>query len=490
MFQEPPGQVPAARVRARNDASPNAGGEYVLYWMIAYRRSRWNFALQRAADWARELHKPLLILEALRCDYPWASDRLHRFVVDGMADNAAACSGTAASYYPYVEPGAGAGKGFLGALGERACAVVTDDYPEFFLRHAVDAAASQLGVLLEQVDSNGLLPMRLADRDFPTAHSFRRFLQRELPTHLDSFPTPDPLAGLDLPRLGLPSDIIDRWPPSPAQNLQSPEDLIASVLIDHSVPPVEMPGGSGAAEEALHRFLGKLGSYAEDRNHPDEDATSGLSPYLHFGHISAHEVFAAVAEHENWDPGRISSDVRGKRSGWWGMSESAEAFLDQLVTWRELGFNMCSRRRDYKSYDSLPDWAKHTLAAHSSDPREHVYSLEDFESARTHDHVWNAAQTQLLREGRIHNYMRMLWGKKILEWTRTPREALNIMVHLNDKYAIDGRDPNSYSGIFWVLGRYDRPWGPERPIYGKVRYMTSENTVRKLRVTEYLERYS
>ena len=146
-------------------------------------------------------------------------------------------------------------------------------------------------------------------------------------------------------------------------------------------------------------------------------------------------------------------------------------------------------RDDYDRYESLPAWARATLARHAADPRPHVYTLADFEAARTHDPLWNAAQTHLLREGRIHNYLRMLWGKKVLEWTASPEEALAVLVELNNKYAVDGRDPNSYSGIFWVLGRYDRPWGPERPVFGTVRYMSSQNTLRKLRVRQYLARY-
>jgi deoxyribodipyrimidine photo-lyase len=150
---------------------------------------------------------------------------------------------------------------------------------------------------------------------------------------------------------------------------------------------------------------------------------------------------------------------------------------------------MCWRRDGFDQYASLPEWAKTTLAEHAGDPRPHCFSLEQFEAAETHDELWNAAQRQLVREGRIHNYLRMLWGKKILEWSAGPEEALEIMIELNNKYALDGRDPNSYSGIFWVLGRYDRPWGPERPIFGKVRYMSSQNTARKLRVGEYMEKY-
>jgi deoxyribodipyrimidine photo-lyase len=155
-----------------------------------------------------------------------------------------------------------------------------------------------------------------------------------------------------------------------------------------------------------------------------------------------------------------------------------------------LGFNFCRHRDDFDLYDSLPDWAKTTLARHLRDRRQYLYSLDEFASGRTHDRLWNAAQRQLFVEGRLHNYMRMLWGKKILEWSPTPQDALEVMIELNNKYALDGRDPNSYSGIFWVLGRYDRPWGPERPIFGTVRYMSSENTARKLDVAPYLARYA
>ena len=171
------------------------------------------------------------------------------------------------------------------------------------------------------------------------------------------------------------------------------------------------------------------------------------------------------------------------------MSPSAESFLDELVTWRELGYNFCWQRSDYDQYSSLPEWAQETLAEHQADPRPSVYTLEELQSAKTHDHIWNAAQTQLVTEGRMHNYLRMLWGKKILEWSRTPQNALACMIELNNRFAVDGRNPNSYSGIFWVLGRYDRAWGPERPIFGKIRYMTSENTARKLKLTNYLRKY-
>jgi deoxyribodipyrimidine photo-lyase len=369
--------------------------------------------------------------------------------------------------------------------------VVTDDFPSFFLPRMVAAAGQRFPVRLEAVDSNGLLPLRATDRAFVTAFSFRRFLQKSLRNHLDCFPQRDPIARVSLPRLAsLSQEVVTRWPPASREFLDRGSQALKKVPIDQTVCDCGISGGSRAAEKALKGFLQRrLGKYCLEGNHPDADATSGLSPYLHFGHISSHEIFARVAKHEGWTEGDLALKATGSRTGWWGMGEDAEHFLDQLITWRELGFNMCSLRGDYDQFESLPAWAQETLLTHERDRRQYVYTLDEFEAASTHDPLWNAAQRQLLQEGRIHNYLRMLWGKKILEWSSTPREALAVMIALNDKYALDGRDPNSYSGIFWVLGRYDRPWGPEREIFGKVRYMSSRNTLRKVHVTEYLKKF-
>ncbi len=257
-----------------------------------------------------------------------------------------------------------------------------------------------------------------------------------------------------------------------------------------SSPVDEVTGGSVEANRRLTQFIQqRLDHYGEDRNHPDCHATSGLSPHLHFGHLSAHQFVATILGHEDWTPDRLGPAV-GKNSGFWNTSPSAEALLDQVLTWREMGFNLCFRQpRSYDRYESLPDWARATLEQHQHDKRPYLYSLEQFETAQTHDPIWNAAQRQIVRTGVMHNYMRMLWGKKILHWTRSPQEALDIMIELNNKYGIDGRDPNSYSGIFWVLGRYDRAWGPKRPVFGSIRYMTSESAKKKLRMERYLEKF-
>ena len=481
--------VPPVRIRSLTDRPVRGNAGHVLYWMTSHRRLASNFALQRAVEVARAIGRPLVILEALRCDYPWASDRLHRFVIDGMAEHARALRGGVVRYYPYVEPAPGAGRGLLEALARHAAVIITDDYPCFFIPHMVAAAAARLPVRLEAVDSNGLLPMRAAARTFGTAFSFRAHVQRVLPAQLGDWPAAIDLADLPRPSAALlPAEILQRWPAAPLAELERADRLCASLPIDHAVRPVRTHGGSLAAGAALDRFIhDRLAAYADARNHPDEDGTSGLSPWLHFGHLSAHQVFESVMTTEHWTSRRLAKTGGGKREGWWGASPGAEALLDQLVTWRELGFNMCATRpAAYASVDSLPAWALETLRAHAGDPRPHEYPLPVLEHADTHDEVWNAAQRQLLRDGWMHGYLRMLWGKRILEWTEGPREALDTMIALMDKHALDGRDPNSYSGYGWTLGRYDRPWGPERPIFGTVRYMSSANTVRKLRMRKYL----
>jgi deoxyribodipyrimidine photo-lyase len=479
-------------VRNINGKSVCPEGEYVLYWMTAQRRTSWNFALEHAVAWAKKLRKPLLVFEPLRAGYRWASVRVHQFVLDGMMDNARRFADRGVAYFPYVEPQADAGKGLLAALAERACVVVTDESPAFFHPRMLTAAGAQVATQVDAVDSNGLLPLTASTTVFKTAFQFRRFVHAQLPDHHPVSPVANPLRGTRLPRLPkLPASVTRRWKPTDIARLLRSAAPLDQFPIDQSVSAASVSGGSAAASERLTAFVShRLAEYAELRNHPDSDAASGLSPYLHFGHISAHEAVHAVLQAESWSPDRVNPGARGRRSGWWGISESAESFLDELITWRELGYNMCALEPKYAEYGSLPEWARATLEAHADDVRPYVYSLEEFEEARTHDALWNAAQRQLLTEGRMHNYLRMLWGKKILEWSPSPELALEIMIELNNRYALDGRDPNSYSGIFWVLGRYDRPWGPERPVLGKVRYMTSENTARKLRVKEYIERYT
>jgi deoxyribodipyrimidine photo-lyase len=482
-------QIPAGRVAALNPVAPRGDGEFVIYWMTAFRRTRYNFALQRAVAWSNQLKRPLVILEAIRTHYRWNSDRFHRFMLDGMVDNAAAIEASKALYYPYIELKSRDSQGMLETIAKRACVVVTDDYPCFFHPTLYQKIAKHWSCAIELVDSNGILPMRATDRTFTVAHSYRRYMQKEIVNHIDDWPEADPLDALRTKKLNeLPQALRERWPSCSTRELS--QISLGNLSIDHTVQPARVKGGMRTAEKTLASFIGKkLGNYSEDRNEPEKSGSSGLSPYLHFGHISPHEIFEQIAAVNRWTPTKLGKP-NGKMHGFWNMTESSEAILDQLLTWREIGFNMCWRDPNYDQFSSLPTWAKATLAEHASDPRPVVYTMEQFEMAMTHDELWNAAQRQLVRDGFIHNYLRMLWGKKILHWTVSPEESLSIMLHLNNKYALDGRDPNSYSGIFWILGRYDRAWGPERPIFGKVRYMTSDSTRSKFSVKAYLQRYS
>jgi deoxyribodipyrimidine photo-lyase len=482
--------VPAERLRAANEAPVRRDGAYVLLWATAFRRTSWSFTLDRAVEWSRELSRPVLVLEALRAGHPFASARLHAFVLQGMADNARTLADAGVAYHPHVESAAGEGRGLLEAIAARACVVVTDDAPFFFLPRMLAAAAAQLTVRVEAVDGNGLLPVRLARTSYPTAHAFRRFLQVELPERLTAFPSTDPLDADGAAGAEVPDEVASRWPRAAEGLLSAGPAALRTLPIDHEVAPVEgVQGGSVAGREVLRTFVAdRLPRYLE-RSHPDVDGASGLSPWLHFGHVSPHEVFRALVRREGWKPARLGRGG-GSKEGFWGMSPEAESFLDELVTWREVGLNMLARRPEAAhDFDSLPPWAIRTLEAHAGDPRDPLYDRATLERAATHDEVWNAAQRELRERGRIQNYLRMLWGKKILQWSPSPREALATMLHLNDRWALDGRDPNSAAGIFWCLGRYDRPWGPERPIFGTVRYMTSENTVRKLRMKGYLRRF-
>jgi deoxyribodipyrimidine photo-lyase len=481
--------TPSLRIRTQTSFEVRADGDYVLYWMTAYRRLHSNFALQRAVELALELKKPLLVIEGLRIGYRWACDRFHRFILDGMLDNSAIAATLPITYVAYVEPRKNDGQGLIETLARNACVTITDDFPCFFHPKLYKRIVSKWPCAVELVDSNGVLPVHGTNRVFTVAHSYRRYMQKEVAASPPAFPQQNPFHGIDLPKFkGFSREVTERWRLFERRELESIS--LKTLAIDHCVGPTTEIGGVVAAQKRLRQFAeNRLSDYDRARNEPDEHGSSSLSAYLHFGHISAHEVFEAiVSQVSGWDWGQISKP-NGKMNGFWNLGENAEAFMDQLMTWREIGFNMCALDPNYDKYDSLPGWAKETLGKHAKDKRPFVYSHEEFEQAHTHDSLWNAAQRQLVQEGRIHNYLRMLWGKKILHWSPSPQDALETMIELNNKYALDGRDPNSYSGIFWVLGRYDRAWGPEREVFGKIRYMTSESTRSKYSVKGYLQRY-
>lgn len=478
------------RLFAENDAPLRPDGRYVLYWMVGARRTRHSHALEHAVYRAAKLSLPLLVLEALRVDYPHASPRLHSFVLDGMVDNRQAFKKAGIPYYPYVEPKPGAGSGLVASLAEHAAVIVSDRVPSSFVPRMVSRTAQKMPVRLETVDSIGVVPLRAPGKAFLRALDFRRYLQRN---HLDlraDFPSERPLAAYRGKKSKLAelveASVLKRWTPSPLDTKR----LLAELPLQGRADVVKTRGGSAEAETRLTRFLDRLERYA-DRNHPDDDTTSGLSPYLHFGHIGATDVLGRVLDREDWSPPPPpDKPPRGAREGFYGLSTPAEEFMDELVTWRELGQVFAHYVPDHASFGHFPAWANATMDEHRKDPRPYLASFEQLERGETKDQIWNAAQRQLVDEGTIHNYMRMLWGKKVYEWSSTPEEAWERLVLLNDRWALDGRDANSYAGIGWVFGRFDRAWGPERPIFGKLRYMTSDATVKKLRVGDYLLRHN
>ncbi len=475
---------------SRNDNDPNKDGDYVLYWMQINRRFQYNYALEYAVAWANKLGKPLLIYEGLSIEYPWACDRFHTFIMQGMKENLDYTDSNNFNYYSFVESEIGEGKGLFYRLAENACTVISDEYPVFIIKKHNERVADKIKVPYITVDSNGIIPLGVTEKDPYSAYLFRKIMQKHFKEGFTNPPKKDPIDDLEnKSKVELPKTFLDQYPKAD-EMLNDILSSISKLDIDHNVGVIDMNGTRQTALGKMGQFIGhSLLEYDEKRNHPDEKKTSGLSPWLHFGKISEYEIVKAALDHQpkGWSLDELTPNG-GKNSGFFNVDPNIESFLDEVITWREVGFHFAHHVDNYDEFESLPNWAKITMEEHKDDVREYVYTLEEFEQSKTHDELWNAAQTQLREEGIIHNYLRMLWGKKIIEWTRDHRTALEFMIELNNKYAIDGRDPNSYSGIFWCFGRFDRAW-QEREIFGKLRYMTSQSTRKKVRLDQYLGKY-
>ena len=492
--------IPESRLRIFKQGI--GSGDCIVYWMISARRSSWNHGLEHAINLANERNLPLVVVEPLAIAHRWANDRSHTFVIQGMMDNKRAFEDSPITYIPYVETKPNEARGLMERWIENASIFVIDDFPVYHPRRVMEIAISIGKSEIHCVDSNGFVAMR-PGRTFTTAYSLRRHLHKSILQHMSEFPSPNPIpSGSELSRY--PEEKVRKifadsdtpitpyefiWRICEVQDIGL--DALSVLIIDHSVPPVQhVAGGAKSANKRWNEFLNeRLMSYSENRNQPELNGSSGLSPYLHFGHISTHQILSEIFETFKWDISQITPPNDGRRAGWWGLPKDVESFLDQVITWRDLGFIHCATVKNHHKFESIPEWAQQTLKLHENDERPYLYSFEEFENAETHDELWNAAQRQLRTDGMIHNYLRMLWGKKILEWTPTPEIAMEYMVALNDKWALDGRDPNTYTGIGWVLGKFDRGW-TERPVYGKIRCMTTDSTKRKYRTKKYIETYS
>ncbi len=457
-------EVDPARVHVIKDLPLRTGREFVLYWCMVNHRIEENHALDAAWALAGHLGLPLVVYQALRPDYPYASDRLHGFILDGLVDLQAAYAKRGIPYWLELPKNPREHKKRLGQLGKRAAAVVSDFFPTFVIPGHLRGAARALDVPLFAIDASCVVPMQRIPEPQVGAYALRPKVTKLWAEYLPQ----------TLPKRTVPKQKV---PPPDSFEVADAKDCRAnldSFAIDHAVLPVEgRPGGRKAALKALTLFVEEhLPTFGEGRNDPAAEGSSGLSPYFHFGHLFGGEAVRRAGEAVGLDhPGYLS-------------------FREQVLVRRELGFNWCFHRAlpNQVSFESLPRWSQDTLNAHRKDPRPNLYSDEQLERGQTADEIWNAAQRQLTAEGRIHNYLRMLWGKKILEWSPSPEVALQRIGRLNDTYALDGRDPVSQANFMWILGLHDRPF-QERAIIGKVRPMSSDRTRKKFDLDAYLKRY-
>jgi deoxyribodipyrimidine photo-lyase len=438
------------RIRSLND-QPVRTGNYILYWMQSSQRIASNHALAYAIEQANHLNQPLIVFFGLTGSYPDANERHLRFMLQGLADIARELEGRG---IPFIIRQGSPVAGALDLSRDASLMVVDRGYLRTE-RHWYEAAAGGSRCRLIQVESNAIVPVEIASpKEEYTAATFRPKIYR----FLDHFMEPCSIPELTARSYRIPVVTLD-----PAH----PDAIITELNPDRSASPVRQHGGETEARKQLDRFIDhRLEGYHEERNDPALDATSRLSAYLHFGHISPLEIALRV------------KDAGGAGSA---------AFLEELIVRRELAINFVSGNPLYDQYACLPVWAQKTLEKHRSDPREYSYTLHELEQASTHDPYWNAAQDQMRTSGRMHAYMRMYWGKKILEWSETPGDAFNTALLLNNRYELDGRDPNGYAGVAWCFGKHDRPWR-ERPVFGIVRYMNAAGLKRKFNPDLYLER--
>ena len=439
------------RVRTLKDGIAKPGP--VVYWMSRDQRMRDNWALTFAAQLAAQYHEPLLVAFCLAPRFLDATTRQYRFMIKGLAELEKDLARSAIPFHLLLGPPGEVLVDFL--RRSKAGTLVTDFDPLRIKTNWVESVAEAIDAPFYQVDAHNIVPCwEASPKQEYAAYTFRPKIHRRLPEFLEEFPS------------------MPRFPPPPAELSASTDwDRAERFLrVDPSVEEVDwLQPGEQAARRTLEDFIRhRLPVYNAKRNDPVAKAQSNLSPYLHFGHLSAQRVALEVN--------------RSKAS-----AENTEAFLEELVVRRELSDNFCFHNPDYTSFKAFPRWARETLDAHRDDPRDPLYTRERLEAGTTHDELWNAAQREMARTGKMHGYMRMYWGKKILEWSPSPEDALRIAIHLNDRYQLDGRDPNGYVGILWSIGGvHDRAW-KERAVFGKIRYMSDKGCRSKFNVQAYIE---
>jgi len=442
--------IQAERVQLLNDDEVAEDGAYVLYWMQQAQRTELNHALEYAVRRANDAGQPLLVAFGLMDDYPEANRRHYHFMLQGLADVAEAL---AKRDVPFVLQRGNPAEVAL-RLAKEASLVVCDRGYLRPQREWRDKVAKEAGRSVVQVESDVVVPVELASDKVETA---ARTIRPKITKHLERFLVP-------LPKATLKDTTATTVK---GEDLSDVDALLDALGLDDEVPVVRLfTGGTTAGKKVLRDFLrDHLDVYAEHRNQPQTDDVSHMSKYLHFGQLS---------------PVYIALEAQKMPA-----SENRDDFLEELIIRRELPMNFVYHQPRYDKYAAIPDFARKTLSEHEDDEREHVYTRAQLEDAETHDEYWNAAMREMKATGYMHNYMRMYWGKKILEWSSTPQHAHATTLYLNNKYFIDGRDANSFSNVAWVYGQHDRGW-TERPVFGKVRYMNAAGLERKAKPKEYV----
>jgi deoxyribodipyrimidine photo-lyase len=453
MFEVPPRDP---RVRVRRAGAPDPDGRCVVYWMNRAQRAADNPALDLAIDAGNALRKPVAVFFGLHAFVERANLRHYRFLVEGLPELAEALARRGVGFVLRRSPDHQLPP-FLDAV--RPALVIGDENPLRQTEGWRRTIAAALRVPFWTVDADVVVPSALLLKEQYAARTIRPRIHARLREFLVTPKAPR---------------AVVRWrAPRGLQRLRPSLTLLDGFPCDRSITPVRgFSGGRAEGRRRLRTFIRqRLASYDEDRNHPELDGTSMLSPYLHFGQLGPREVARAVQ-----DAGSSHPDT--------------EAFLEQLIVRRELAVNFVTFNSRYDSLDGCEPWALRTLSRHARDRRSVLYTADQLEGGETHDPLWNAAQRQMVETGWMHGYVRMYWAKKILEWTRSPDEAFDLTVVLNDRYLLDGRDPNGYTNIAWAIGgKHDRPW-QERPVSGTVRWMSFASTSKKFDAKRYIEQWS
>lgn len=427
-------------------------GKYILYWVHASPRCNFNPALELAINQSIQMKLPLLIIFIIDENYAGSNYRHFKFLIEGLEDFKIDLRDRNLNLKIFI----GEPVKIIDKLQKDASIIITDKNYIGPQKEWLNKILEDLRCSLYVAETNVSVPVvEVSDKEEYSAATFRRKYWRVASDYLD-----------------FENDETDNCTNFSEKiegevNFENSEEILDKLKTFKNISPGKLKGGHTFALKELNDFVeNKLDLYSDERNDPSKECSSNMSPYLHYGQISPIEIIKTLSESNN---------------------ENSQDFFEELLIRRELAINFCYYNRNYYNFNGLNEWAKKTLNDHREDVREYNYSMEEFENAQTHDIYWNAAQMEMVKTGKMNGYMRMYWGKKILEWSSSPEKAIETAIKLNDKYELDGRDPNGYTGVMWCFGKHDRAWA-ERKVYGKIRYMNSNGLRRKFNMDTYINK--